>query len=128
ENPVCLEFNAVPVTHVEATSTRVDRVPVRVVPAYTLEVEPKQAIDVLAKQAQPFDVLLKVHSYATKAASVSVGVDVPAGWTASAPQEMAFDGVGDRYIKMKVTPPKQIAAGNYTITAYAKRGNDKFTT
>jgi hypothetical protein len=128
ENPVCLEFNIVPVTHVEATSTRVDRVPVRIVPAYTLEVEPKQAIDVLVKQAQPFDVLLKVHSYATKAASVSVGVDVPAGWTASAPQEMAFDGVGDRYVKIKVTPPKQIAPGNYAITAYAKRGNDKFTT
>jgi len=116
------------VVHTEATSTRVDRVPVRIVPAYTLEVEPKQAIDVLAKQVQPFDVLLKVHSYATKAASVSVGVDVPAGWTASVAQDVAFDGVGDRYVKMKVTPPKQIAAGNYTITAYVTRGNDKFAT
>ena len=126
--PICAEFDRVPVTHVEATSTRVDRVPVRIVPAYTLEVEPKQAIEVLAKQSGPFDVLLKVHSYAAKAASVSVGLDIPAGWTASEPQQIAFDGLGDRYVKMKVTPPKQIAAGNYSIAAYVKRGSDKFNT
>jgi hypothetical protein len=98
------------------------------VPAYTLEVEPQQAIEVLAKQSGPFDVLLKVHSYAAKAASVSVGLDIPAGWTASEPQQIAFDGLGDRYVKMKVTPPKQIAAGNYSIAAYVKRGSDKFNT
>jgi LmbE family N-acetylglucosaminyl deacetylase len=128
DHPVCWEFQTGSVTHLEATSTHADRIPVRIVPAYTLEVEPKQVIDVLAKQTQPFDVLLKVHSYATKAASISVGLDVPAGWSASAPQEIAFDGLGDRYVKMQVTPPKQIAAGNYSIAAYDKRGSDKFTT
>ena len=116
-----------PVTHTEATSTRVDRVPVRIVPAYTLQVEPKQAIEVLTKRPEPFDVLLKVHSYATKPATVSVGLDVPPGWVATPPQEVAFDGAGDRYVKTRVDPPKQIPAGNYTITAYAKRGNAKFT-
>jgi LmbE family N-acetylglucosaminyl deacetylase len=119
---------SVAVVHTEATSTRVDRIPVRIVPAYALEVEPKQAMEVLGNYSGPFDVLLKVHSYATKAANVSVGLDVPAGWTASAPQDAAFDGVGDRYIRLKVTLPKQIAAGNYSIAAYAKRGSDKFTT
>src|SRR5262249_26268549 len=75
---------------------------------------------------EAFDVYLKVHSYATKAGTVSVGLDVPNGWTASAPQEVAFDGAGDRYVKTRVTPPKQIAAGNVAITAYAKRGHEKF--
>jgi hypothetical protein len=128
DQSVCLEFVAVPLTHVEATSTHADRIPARIVPAYTLEVEPKQVIDPLARQAQPFDVLLKVHSYATKAGTVSVGLDVPAGWVAGAAQEVAFDGAGDRYVRTRVTPPKQIAVGNYTITAFAKRGNEKFVT
>ena len=39
-----------PVTHIEATSTRVDRVPLRMVPAYTLMVEPNQTVEVLAKK------------------------------------------------------------------------------
>jgi LmbE family N-acetylglucosaminyl deacetylase len=117
-----------PVTRIEATSTRADRVLVRIVPAYTLEMQPKQAIDVLAKKTEPLDVLLKVHSYATKAATVSVGLHVPAGWAAGTQQEVSFDGNGDRYLKTSVTPPKQLAAGNYTITAYAKRGEEKFAT
>src|SRR4029077_12907858 len=37
----------VPVTHIAPSSTRVDRVPLRIVPAYTLKVEPKQALEVL---------------------------------------------------------------------------------
>ena len=35
------------------------------------------------EKATPFDVLLRVHSYATQAHKVSVGLDVPQGWTAS---------------------------------------------
>jgi len=116
------------VGHIEASSTRADRVPVRLVPAYTLEVEPRQAIEVLTKPSEPFDVLLKVHSYATKAANVSVRLDVPAGWRASAAPKVAFDGAGDRYVKLSVAPPKQIAAGNYAVTAYAVRGNERFAT
>ena len=54
------------VTHVTATTTKAERVPLRIVPAYTLAVEPKQAIEVLPNERKPFDVLLRVHSYATK--------------------------------------------------------------
>jgi hypothetical protein len=69
-----------------------------------------------------------VHSYATQSGKVNAGLDVPSGWTASAPVEAAFDGVGDQYAKLTVKPPEKLAAGDYTITAYAKRGEEKFTT
>jgi LmbE family N-acetylglucosaminyl deacetylase len=116
-----------PVTHVEATSTHVQRVPVRLVPAYTLAVEPKQAIEVLAKPGRAFDVFLHVHSHATQPAKVSAGVTVPQGWTASAPAEVEFTGAGDRYARVTVTPPPRLEAGTYPIAAYAQRGSEKFT-
>ena len=118
----------IPVTYIFANSTRLDRVPVRIVPAYTLGVDPKQAVDVLAKQPKPFDVLLRVHSYATQPAKVSVGLDLPKGFTSTAPAELSFAGVGDRYAKLTVIPPVGAAPGNYPITAYAKRGEEKFST
>ncbi|HEY2546693.1 MAG TPA: PIG-L family deacetylase [Candidatus Acidoferrum sp.] len=118
----------VPVTHIAANSTRVDRVALRIVPAYTLKVEPKQALEVLGKPEKPFDILLRVHSYATKASKVSVGLDTPDGFGASAPVDVAFDAAGEKFAKVTVTPPSKLAAGKYTIAAYAKRGDEKFST
>jgi LmbE family N-acetylglucosaminyl deacetylase len=118
----------VPVTHIEANSTRLDRVPIRIVPAYTLAVDPKQAIAIHGKREQPFDVLLRVHSYATQAAKLDVGLDLPSGFSASAPEEISFDGAGDRYAKLTVTVPSGLAPGKYPITAYVKRGDEKFST
>ena len=117
-----------PVTHVEATSTRVDRVPLRVVPAYTLMVEPNQTVEVLGRNAKPFDVLLRVHSYATQAHKVSAGVEVPQGWSVSKPAELAFEGSTDKYAKVTVTPPTKLAAGNTKLVAYAALGEEKFST
>jgi LmbE family N-acetylglucosaminyl deacetylase len=118
---------SVPVLHIQASSTRVDKVPLRIVPALTLAVEPKQAIEVLGKARKPFDLDVRVHSYATQASKASVGLDVPAGWSAGAPQELVFAGQGDQYVRFRVTPPQKLAAGSYTISAYAKRGEEKFT-
>ncbi|MGB2679048.1 MAG: PIG-L family deacetylase [Candidatus Acidiferrum sp.] len=130
--PVTIEgektFLAVPVVHIEASSTKVDRVPLRIVPAYTLAVEPEQAVEVLEAQHKPFDVFLRVHSYSTKAAKITVGLDVPDGLHASAPVDLTFDGVGDQYAKFTVTPPAKLAPGDFTITAYARRGDETFST
>jgi LmbE family N-acetylglucosaminyl deacetylase len=117
-----------PMTHVEATSTRVDRVPLRMVPAYTLMVEPNQTVEVLGKDAKPFDVLLRVHSYATQAHKISAGVDVPQGWSVSKPAELAFEGSTDKYAKVTVTPPSKLTAGNTKLVAYAQLGDEKFST
>jgi LmbE family N-acetylglucosaminyl deacetylase len=121
-------FRSFPVIHVEESSTALARVPLRIVPAYSIAVEPSQTVKVLNSAHKSFDVFLRVHSYSAKSAKLSVGLETPDGITASAPVELAFDGVGDQYAKLTVTPPAQLAAGNYTITAYAKRGDEKFST
>jgi LmbE family N-acetylglucosaminyl deacetylase len=112
---------AAPVISIHATSTRADRIAPRMVPAYTLAVEPKQVVEVLeaAKQRKPFEVLLRVHSYATEPGKVSVGLDAPRQWNVSAPVSLNFAGVGDQYARFRVTPPLKIAAGNYKISAHA---------
>jgi hypothetical protein len=114
-----------PVTSVRATSTRVDRVNPVMVPAYTLAVEPKQAIEILAKPKKPFEVLLRVHSYATQAGQVRVGLGVPRGWKAIVPVSLKFTGTGDRYARLTVTPPLKLAVGHYKISAYAERSVDR---
>ena len=108
-----------PVTYVQATSTNVLRVPLRIVPDYTLSVDPSQFVAVLNAPHKPFDVFLRVHSYSEKPAKVSIGLDVPDGITASAPVALNFTGIGDQYAKLTVTPPAKLDAGNFTITAYA---------
>jgi LmbE family N-acetylglucosaminyl deacetylase len=114
-----------PVTQVHATSTRADRVSLRIVPAYTLAVEPKQAIEITGKPGKPFDVLLRVHSYATQAGEVRAGLTVPRGWKTGAAVPLKFDGAGDRYARLTVTAPPKIAKGNFKISAYAERAADR---
>src|SRR6266481_6258853 len=117
-----------PVKFFDANSTHADLVPLQIVPSYSLAVEPAQAVEILPGQQHDFDVLLRVHSYSSKPATVSVGVDAPGGWKTSDAAEVTFDGIGDRYAKLHVTPSAQLAQGNVTITAYAKRRDEKFTT
>jgi len=78
----------------------------------------------LAASRKPFNIFLRIHSYSVKSGKVSVGLDTPDGFTSSAPVELSFDGVGDQYAKLTVTPPAKLAPGNFTIAAYAKRGDE----
>jgi LmbE family N-acetylglucosaminyl deacetylase len=116
-----------PVTSVRATSTRADRIPPRVVPAYTIAVEPRQFIDVLATPAhrKTFDVLLRIHSYATQPGKVSVALDAPRLWSVSKAVSLGFTGVGDQYARFVVTPPIKIAAGSYKISAHVNQNADR---
>jgi LmbE family N-acetylglucosaminyl deacetylase len=113
-----------PVTSTRATSTRVDRMTLRVVPAYTLGVEPKQTVEIVGKPRKPIDVLLRVHSYATQPGQINAGLIVPPGWKTSAVVSLKFEVAGDRYTRLTVTPPVKLGAGNYKISAYAERGAD----
>lgn len=110
-----------PVMNLRATSTRADRVRLRIVPAYTLAVEPNQAIEITGRRSKPFDVLLRVHSYATQAGEVRAGLTVPRGWKTGAAVPLKFDGAGDRYARLTVTPPLKLGMGNFKISAYAER-------
>ncbi len=116
-----------PVVHVATTSTTVQKVFLCIVPAYTLSVQPSQSIEVLNSEHKPFDILLRVHSYSIKPSKVSVGLDLPDGLTSTPPVDVSFDGIGDQYAKLTVTPPAKLDAGNFTITAFAKLGEQKFT-
>jgi LmbE family N-acetylglucosaminyl deacetylase len=113
-----------PVMSVHATSTRVDRIAPRVVPTYTLAVEPKQSVEIVEKLRKPFDVLLRVHSYATEPGEVRVGLNVPGGWRASPAVPLKFSGAGEQFTRLTVTPPVKVSAGNYKIAAYAERVAD----
>jgi LmbE family N-acetylglucosaminyl deacetylase len=117
-----------PVKFFDANSTHADLVPLEIVPSYSLAVEPAQAVEILPGRQHDFDVLLRVHSYSSKPATIKVGLDAPSGWKSSDAAEVKFEGIGDRYAKLHVTPPAQLAEGNATLTAYAKRGAEKFTT
>jgi LmbE family N-acetylglucosaminyl deacetylase len=116
-----------PLTHVQASSVRADRVPLRLVPALTLAIDPKQAVQVAGKPRQPLDVFVHLHSFDTNASRASVGVEAPAGWMRSSEQEIEVSGQADQYLHFTVTPPEKLAAGSYTISAYAKRGEERFT-
>jgi LmbE family N-acetylglucosaminyl deacetylase len=122
-----LSTNA-PVLFPFASSTHITRIPVRLVPAYALAVEPVQVIEALGIEHKPFDVFLRVQSYSTKAAKVTVGLNVPDGLQTTSPVDLTFDGIADQYAKFTVTPPANLAPGNFTITAYAKRGDETFST
>jgi hypothetical protein len=114
-----------PVYSVHASSTRADRTTLRIVPAYTLAVEPKQAIEIVAKPRRPLEILLHVHSYATQPGQVRVGITAPKGWRTGATVPLKFDGTGERYARVTVTPPLKLIAGKYKISAYAERGADR---
>ncbi|PYU51212.1 MAG: hypothetical protein DMG53_01825, partial [Acidobacteria bacterium] len=114
-----------PVTQLRASSARADRMPLRIVPAYAPAVEPKQVIEIAARQGKPFDVLLRVHSYTTQASEVRAGLTVPRGWKTGAAVPLKFEGVGDRYARLTVTPPLKMAKGRFKISAYAERLADR---
>ncbi len=116
----------IPVTHVEASSTRVERMPPRLVPAYTLRVEPRRPTWPLEQDGKPFDVLVRVHSYSLKKGTVNVSLGLPPNWTSSGGVKLGFEGVGDGYARIMVTPSKELTAGNYTISAHVNRGDEGF--
>ena len=114
------------VTHIESTTVHLERVPVRVVPAYSLEVQPRQAVEVQGDRKKPLEVFLHVHSHSAQPAKIYIGVEVPKDWTAGPPIPVEFVGSDDKYVKLTVTPPANLPTGDYTITAYAKRDGETF--
>ena len=121
------DFTA-PVQSLHATTVSVLSYPLRIVPPVELTPQPEQYVVVESRQPKQFDVFARVHSFAQTPSKVSVGVEVPSGWKAPAPEAIEFSGAGDRLVHLTVTPPAKIAAGNYELKAYAKRGEEKFET
>jgi LmbE family N-acetylglucosaminyl deacetylase len=121
------DFTA-PVQSLRATTVSVLSYPLRIVPPVELTPEPEQYVVVESRQPRQFDVFSRVHAFAQTPSKVSVGVEVPAGWKAPAPESVEFSGPGDRLVHLTVTPPEKIEAGSYELKAYAKRGEQTFET
>jgi LmbE family N-acetylglucosaminyl deacetylase len=117
----------VPANAVRATSTGADVMPLELVPAATLAVEPRQFVLREKQATKPLEVFARVHHYGTKPTKVSVGLDAPAGWRASAVAPIEFPGVGDELVRFTVTPPTRLGglvAGSAKLSAYARREGD----
>src|SRR5256884_689450 len=68
---------------------------------------------------------LRVHSYATQAGEVRAALTVPRGWKTGAAVPLKFEGAGDRYARLTVTPPLKLRKGNFKISAYLERVADR---
>jgi LmbE family N-acetylglucosaminyl deacetylase len=121
------DFTA-PVQSLHSTTVSVLSYPLRIVPPVELTPEPGQYVVVESRQPKRFDVFARVHSFAQTPSKVIVGVQVPPGWKAPAPEVVEFSGAGDRLAHITVTPPEKIAAGNYALKAFAKRGQERYET
>jgi len=117
-----------PVESLHSTTVSVLNYPLRLVPPVELTPQPEQYVVVESRQPKQFDVFARVHSFAETPSKVAVGVEVPPGWKAPAAQTVEFSGAGDRLVHLTVVPASKIAAGNYQLKAYAKRGEEKFET
>ncbi len=115
-----------PVESQHSTTVSVLNFPLRLVPPVELTAQPEQYVVVESREPSQFDVFARVHSFGQVPSKVSVGVEVPPSWNAPAPQTVDFSGAGDRLVHLIVMPPRKIAPGNYTLKAYAKRGEEKF--
>ncbi len=119
------DFTA-PVGSLHSTSVSVLTYPLRIVPPVGITPEPQQYVVVESHEPRQFDVFARVHSFSEVASKVNVGVEVPSGWKAPAPEAVEFSDAGDRLVHLTVTPPEKIAAGNYELKAYVKRGDATF--
>jgi len=114
----------VPVTAMRVTSTSAESVPLTLLPAVTLALEPKQFVLQSQRPPQQLELLARIHHYGTRDAEITAGVDVPSGWKAPAPQTLRFSGPADHLVKFTLAPPAQPAAGSFKLRAWARRASD----
>ncbi len=119
-----------PVTAERVTSTRVDTLPLTLVPALTLAPEPRQFVAPSngGRGAQRLSMEVRVRHYGAGAAQVTAGVEAPRGWRATPPVALKFDGPGDQLVRFEVTLPAGTQNGSYPLKIYARRGDEVFTT
>jgi LmbE family N-acetylglucosaminyl deacetylase len=111
-----------------AKTTKVEIDPLEMVPAVTLTVEPPE-IMVSAKHASaPIKLFARVRYHGVQATKVSIGVDVPKGWTAQTVAPLDFAAAGDQLVRYTITPPPSLGPGAYPLHPYAKIGDETFRT
>jgi len=117
-----------PVTAQRASTTRVDTLPLVLVPAVTLTPEPRQFVIATNRLPKQLELRARVRHYGDGLAEVTAGVDAPAGWTASPPVKLSFAGPGDQLVRFEVMPPGRLPAGKYQLKPWAKLGEQRYET
>lgn len=110
------------------TSTAIETMPLELVPAVTLSVDPQQIMLPVNRQAKPFQLLARVRYHGSAAAQVALGVDAPEGWNVNPVAPLEFSGPSDRLVKFTVTPPANAPEGAYALNPYARIGGETFRT
>ena len=70
-----------PVISRDYTSTTVETMPLELVPAVTLTVDPEQVMLPVNRSTKTFQLFMRVSYHGTTPAQVTAGVDAPQGWT-----------------------------------------------
>ncbi len=117
-----------PVDSMAATTTGIRTYPLELVPAVTLTAEDPQIMVPLRRASEPKTLLARVRYHGTKPAKVSVGMDVPNGWSADSVAPLDFSAAGDQLIRFSVKPPTNVAPGAYPLHPFAKLGDEAFRT
>jgi len=84
-------------------------------------------IDVLASAPKAFDVLLRVHSYATQPGEVNVSLVLPRGWNVGAPVALKFLALAMN-MPVQVTPPLKLPAATTKSPHRFSRSGDRAST
>ncbi|MGH9727183.1 MAG: PIG-L family deacetylase [Candidatus Acidiferrales bacterium] len=117
-----------PVTATDYTSTTVETMPLELVPAVTLSVDPEQVMLPVNRTTKAFQLLTRVRYHGAKTAHVIVGLDVPAGWSVERVAPIDFTAAGDRLVRFGVTPPANAPQAAYDLKPYARVGDEDFRT
>jgi LmbE family N-acetylglucosaminyl deacetylase len=117
-----------PVVANEYTSTTVETMPLELVPAVTLAVDPEQVMLPVDRPSRTFQLLTRIHYHGSAPAHVEVGVSLPAGWDVTPVAAIDFPGSGDRLARFAITPPADVSEGAYDLKPYARLGSQNFNT
>ncbi|HEX5422185.1 MAG TPA: PIG-L family deacetylase [Candidatus Acidoferrales bacterium] len=117
-----------PVEHLSATTTGILTYPLELVPAVTLSVEEPEIMVPVKRASGQRTLLTRVRYHGAKPAKVSVGIDLPSGWTAQSVAPLDFSSPGDELIRFSVQPPATLQPGAYVLHPFAKLDGETFRT
>jgi len=119
-----------PAVAVVATSTNVDTYPLELVPAISLSVEPRHVMlpakAAAGTEAKHIELLARVRNHGTHGASVSVGMDVPEGWSLAKIPALEIPASSDQLVRFDLALPPHAQPGSYPLKPFARVGNRDF--
>lgn len=117
-----------PVEYLKATTTGISSYPLELVPAVTLTVQDPEIMVPVKRASEQRTLLTRVRYHGAKPANVSVGIDLPAGWTSKPVALLAFSSAGDQLTHFSVQPPSRVEPGAYVLHPFAKLDGETFRT